>query len=91
MKYKFIPNKFAKKFFKLTKNSYKGKGITSLLTNVLGKENYEKYMCAQDPMHKDSKGIISICLNRLIDNDIQYLETHNFKFRTIGIIKKVLF
>ena len=85
MKYKFIPNQYAKTFFKLTKNSYKDKGITSLFMKVLGKENYEKYMFAQDPMHKDSKGTVSICTNS--ENAINY----NFKYQKIGIIKKILF
>ncbi len=78
--YKFVPNNFAKKRFNLT-GEYNGEGMTPLLQQALGEDNYDRYMIAQSPLHhgKD-KGVVSIILNP------DETEITKMKYRSIGMI-----
>jgi len=63
--YKYIPNDFAKEKFGLTKKEYEGGSLTNLFEDVLGKENYHKFMVAQDPFSdkRTKKAAIKILSN----------------------------
>ena len=81
--FKFIPNEFAKKMFNLSARSYAGEGMTPLLQQVLGSENYNKYVIAQDPLcGGKSEGAISIILN---NNE---RDPKKMNFASIGLIQK---
>lgn len=47
--YRLTLNPFATKFFK-TEAIHVGCGMTPLLEKALGKDNYDKYLYAQDPL-----------------------------------------
>lgn len=63
--YLFYPNEFGKKFFQLTSTTYgPHNSMTDLIELAIGKDNYDKYIVAQDPIPKGkSKGEIAIVVN----------------------------
>lgn len=63
--YLFQPNEFGKKFFQLTSTTYgPHKSMTDLIELAIGKDNYDRYMVAQDLIPKGkSKGEIAIIVN----------------------------
>jgi hypothetical protein len=84
MPYRFIPNSFATRMFNLVAPGYTDQGMTNVLEQALGKENYDRYMIAQDPLCGGrSEGIVKIILNPD--------ETHpgNMRFEAIGTILKI--
>ena len=65
MSYRFIPNSVAKELLGTTEPSYTGDGMVPLLKAAIGKEKYDKYVIAQDPLcDGKTEGDISIILNR---------------------------
>ncbi len=82
--FKFIPNTFAKEKFNLKASEYKGSGMTPLLEDVLGKDNYRQFMMAQDPLcGGKSVGDITIITNRGETNP------QKMRFKNIGTIHKL--
>ena len=70
--------------FKLKDLSYTGDGITPLMQDVLGKDNYQKYFIAQTPLGGGEEvDTISITLTR------GELNLDRTKIATIGLIKRV--
>ncbi len=82
--YKYIPNDFAKKKFGLRKSEYSCGSLTILFEQVLGLENFEKFIVAQDPfyMKKIKKAVIKIRTNHNEQN------AKMWNLRSIGTVEK---
>jgi len=64
MAFKFIPNSVAQELLGTTKSNYTGDGMTPLLEEAIGKEKYDRYILAQDPLcGGKTEGDIKIILN----------------------------
>jgi hypothetical protein len=84
MPYRFIPNSFATRMFNLAAAGYTDEGMTAVLEQALGKENYDRYMIAQDPLcGGKSEGNVSIILNP------DEADPRHMRFETIGTIQKI--
>lgn len=91
MNVKFTPNPFAKRFFGLKLDFYTStEGVSALLEHVLGKEDYQKYMVAQDPFHEPvTKPKIRIALN-LEEFSVDVPGSiHSVDFVVIGTVEKI--
>ena len=78
--YKFVPNNFAKKRFNLT-GEYNGEGMTPLLQQALGKDNYDRYVITQTPLYQGKdKGVVEVMLNP------DETKMSKMKYRSIGTI-----
>jgi hypothetical protein len=65
MRVNFFPNELGRELFHLKEQLYSGRGVTPLLLEALGEENYNKYIVASDPFSGGkSSGEVSIILNR---------------------------
>ena len=63
-KYVFHPNMLARALFKLERNCYIGTSLSELMQRVLGEDNYDRYMFAQDPFNNtNATPHIDICIN----------------------------
>lgn len=82
--YVYFPNAFAIEKFKLTEKEYSCGSLTTLFEKTLGKENYDKFMVAQDPFSnkKIKKSKIYIILNP----DELIIQKH--RFGSIGVVRK---
>ena len=91
MNVKFTPNSFAKRFFGLKLDDYTGtEGVTDLLEQVLGKEDYDKYVISQDPFCGGvTKSSIRIILNRDEFDPKVASSIYSVEFATIGTIEQI--
>ncbi len=84
LRYEFIPNGFARDKFNLAAQSYYGAGLTPLLEEALGKDNYNKYVPAQDTFSGDkTKADIDIIVNPEETNPAKMI------FRSIGYVHEL--
>lgn len=84
MPYRFIPNSFATRMFNLAAPGYTDEGMTGALEQALGKENYDRYMIAQDPLcGGKAEGTVAIILNP------DERDPDRMRFETIGTIQKI--
>lgn len=82
--FKFVPNALAKEMFNLAAAEYVGNGMSPLLETVLGKDNYDRYIVAQDPLcGGKTSGEIRIILNRAERNHTLH------RFAAIGTIHRL--
>lgn len=76
--YTYTPNALAMEMFGLTERSYSGSNLNILLENTLGKENFDKFVLAQDPIYGD-----------VIQNDVFITEPpHHPQRKSIGMVFK---
>jgi hypothetical protein len=81
--YKFIPNQLAKDAFN-TAAEYEADNVLEAVRVALGKENYNKYMIAQDPLSGGKTcGEIHITLNPGEEN------IHLMRFEPIGMVYRL--
>jgi hypothetical protein len=81
--FRFRPNKFGKRFFNLKEDEYSGEGLTGLFEGVLGKQDYDEYMIAQDPFVGGGwSSRVVILLNR------EAAFTEPLEFATIGVVER---
>lgn len=84
MAYRYTPNGFATKMFNLTAPGYTNEGMTGVLEDAIGKENYDRYMIAQDPLCGGrTEGNINIILNR------GETDPQKMRFESIGTVSVV--
>ncbi len=85
MKYKYKPNELAIKMFNLTaKDYYNYDGLTPLLEEVLGHENYSRYIFAQDPLCNSDNGKVEIVLTAR--EDVNAKKSDEIVFESIGSV-----
>jgi len=88
----YVPNEFAKDLFGLKKEFYDStEGLTALLMDTIGGENYDQYINAQDPLPMGKlSGEIFATVNRAspnkpIDESLS-APLPQVDFRSIGIV-----
>ena len=85
----FIASDFAQKFFNIAAGVYSGESVTDLLQEVLGPDNYDKYLYAQAvPSYNSKKGDkIFMCLNKEVLDPKNLEESYkNLNHKKLGML-----